>query len=877
MRPFVGRESQLAQLDEALSRATDGKVAVVFITGEPGAGKTALAAEFARRAQETYPTLVYAPGRCDAHDGQGDPYLPFREVLDVLTGDVEGRLEEGAISDENARRLTSFIRSTVKSVFQYGPALIEVFVPGAELASRLGTELARKLGWRGKEAAIELAGFEQEHVQEQYANVLGALAEERPLVILLDDLHWADEASLSLLFHLGRRLVSKPVLIVGTYRAQDVTLGRDGERHPLEPIVNELKRDQGEIEVPLDPVSDAERRAFIDELLDVEDNDFDEEFRESFFHHTRGNPLFATELLRSLRERGVLRRAGGGRWRRVGDVDWSRIPARVEGVIAERVGRLDPDTRRLLATASVEGDEFSAQVVAAVEGVELRPLVGRLGEVARTHGLIRAQGQETVGGTRIWRYGFTHILIQKYLYESLDPAECGLLHSEVADSLIVLYGDEDVRIAGQLARHFELAGDRRMAARHRERAGHRARAWYANAEAAGHFQQALSHLRTLSDPGADSDSADPAVLARVLVALGEVESDRGEYEEALTAFSAALEGGGLTRLEIARVHRGIGDNWQRQHQEAETLASLDRALAVLAGGPADDDETRWAREWLDTKLTLLWAQYWWNRPDEMERIAEEIQPVMDAHGRPEQRAKLLRGLTALTFRRSRYLVDPDELGDMEEALTATRQTGHLPETCETIFQLGFAMLWASRLDEARDRLLEAGDMAARFGFGLLRLLSATYLAVVERLAQDVDEAARRAAEARAIAASAGNPGYEAVADANLAWVAWRRGDRERAERLVRSAVATWEAGRGIRYPLEVLGRWPLALLEYERGDTAAAIEQTRAILDPGQKRLSPSLEGALEDVLGRWEAGDEVGAAESFRAAAHAAEKAGYV
>ena len=118
---FVGREAQLEVLDTTLSRALAGEVSVAFITGEPGAGKTALAAEFAKCAQAAHSDLVYAVGRCDAHGGQGDPYLPFREVLDVLTGDVEPRLEEGTISSENARRVTAVLRKTAKAVFEFGP------------------------------------------------------------------------------------------------------------------------------------------------------------------------------------------------------------------------------------------------------------------------------------------------------------------------------------------------------------------------------------------------------------------------------------------------------------------------------------------------------------------------------------------------------------------------------------------------------------------------------------------------------------------------------------------------------------------------------------------------------------------------------------
>ena len=874
---FVGREAQLEVLDTMLSRALAGEVSVAFITGEPGAGKTALAAEFAKCAQAAHSDLVYAVGRCDAHGGQGDPYLPFREVLDVLTGDVEPRLEEGTISSENARRVTAVLRKTAKAVFEFGPALIDVFVPGAEIASRLGRGIARKLGWRGPgggDAQVATVGFEQEHVQEQYANVLRAIAAEHPLLIILDDVHWADGASLALLFHLGKRLVALPVLFLCTYRPHDVTIGRGGGRHPLEPVVNEFRRDQGESEIALDPTSADERRRFVDQLLDVEPNDLDETFRARFFEHTRGTPLFAVELLRTFKERGTLVRGEDGLWRTEREVEWAALPARVEGVIAERVARLDEQTRRVLVTASVEGDEFTAQVVAQVEGLELRPTVARLGEVSRTHGLIRSIGHEQVGSTRVWRYGFSHVLIQNYLYESLDPAERGLLHNDVAEALLSLYGEATDEIEGQLARHFEEAGVPLRAATHRERAGHRARASFANTEAVAHYRRGLESLASVGDSAA-GDADVPAARSRLHIALGEVETLRGEYEAARAAFEAALEEASLSRVQLARVHRGLGESWQRQHDQARTLAAYDRALETL-GDPPEEEDADWKNEWIETQLALLWANYWWNRPDDMARIADPLAAAIEAHGTTEQRARLLRGLTALAFRRSRYLVSLDELAAIEEALEATNRTGHLPEMCEARFQFGFANLWANRPGEARAQLEQAFETASRFGFGLLRLLSLTYLAVVERTAGRIAAAEARAQDALELARAAENPGYEAVANANLAWVAWRRGEVESAQRLARATVDTWDAAVGVTYPFQILARWPLIELARARGDAESALDQVRAILDPAQKRLAPELESRLVTALKAWEQGDAEEALSALASASEIAVGQGY-
>jgi predicted ATPase len=144
---FVARERELSQLQTFLDRALAGHGQVCFITGEAGAGKTALVTEFARRAGDAHPDLVVALGNCNAQTGIGDPYLPFREVLAMLTGDVEARLAQGAITPENAGRLRDFLRVSGQALVEYGPDLIDIFVPGGALAARVGARLAHRAGW----------------------------------------------------------------------------------------------------------------------------------------------------------------------------------------------------------------------------------------------------------------------------------------------------------------------------------------------------------------------------------------------------------------------------------------------------------------------------------------------------------------------------------------------------------------------------------------------------------------------------------------------------------------------------------------------------------------------------------------------------------
>src|SRR5690606_38146006 len=162
----------------------------------------------------------------------------------------------------------------------------------------------------------------------------------------VDDLQWADTASTGLLFRLGRRVSNNRILVVGLYRPSDVALGRDHERHPLEPVVNELKRYHGDLEIDLEPAVTGRGQEFIDAFLDQEPNTLGADFRDSLHEHTGGHPLFTVELLRSLQESGHLHRDATGSWVVDPGLDLSTMPSRVEGVIEERLGRLTENLRR---------------------------------------------------------------------------------------------------------------------------------------------------------------------------------------------------------------------------------------------------------------------------------------------------------------------------------------------------------------------------------------------------------------------------------------------------------------------------------------------------------------------------------------------------
>jgi len=506
---FVAREQELARLDGFLGQALAGQGGVAFVTGEAGGGKTALLHAFAQRAQAAHSACVVAIGNCSAYTGIGDPYLPWREILELLSGDIAAKWSAGAITRATAERLWQIAPATLQTLLESGPDLIDTFIPAAVFRARATTLAPETVQtqWQSQLEALaarkSASGFDpfspqQSDLFEQYTRVLHALAQRAPLLLALDDLQWADLGSTSLLFHLGRRLAGSRILVVGAYRPEEVALGRGGERHPLERVVNELRRQFGEILVDL---GQAERWTFLEALLDSEPNRLDSAFRKMLYQQTGGHPLFTIELLRGLQERGDLQRDAQGRWIEGPALDWETMPARVEAVIAERISRLARPLRGLLRAACVEGELFTAEAAARISGTDEQEMFRWLsGELDRVHRLVRAHSIVRVNGQRLSRYRFQHILFQKYLYGSMDQVERANLHEQVGLALERLYSapGQAETISVQLALHFWKAGLTEKALRYLQEAGERAMRLSAY-ESRAHLNRALDLLMTLPE------------------------------------------------------------------------------------------------------------------------------------------------------------------------------------------------------------------------------------------------------------------------------------------------------------------------------------------------------------------------------------------
>jgi tetratricopeptide (TPR) repeat protein len=507
---FVGRECEIEELGRHLEESLAGHGQILFITGETGSGKTALVRHFAQQALAADPDLVVAIGSGNAQIGVGDPYLPFREALAMLCGDAAAQQAVGKVAPENANRLRAMMARSIQVLVEVAPELVGIFVPGGKLVGTVGKAVVTKVGWMDQldelakpKAASAGPMVEQNRIFEQYTAYLQHLSTKTPIILFLEDLQWADNASLGLLFQLGRNIQASRILILGAFRPNDVALGRGDGRHPLETVAHELTRYYGDITVDLDAIPATVTRQFVDAVLDSEANSLGQAFREALFHRTGGNALFTVELIRALQERGDLVRDGNGRWTEGPSLDWNTLPARVEGVIAERIARLSDELRRVLTVGSVEGEQFSAEVVARVQAVNERQAIRELSEdLQRRHRLVNADGVVQFGSLHLSLYRFLHNLFQQYLYDGLDKAERAYLHRDVGEATEALFAEQTEEVAARLARHFEESGIPAKAAAYRLQAGNRAQRMSAHEEAVAHLIRGLELVGSLP-PGAE--------------------------------------------------------------------------------------------------------------------------------------------------------------------------------------------------------------------------------------------------------------------------------------------------------------------------------------------------------------------------------------
>ena len=395
---LVGRDEQLAVLDRTLAGVAAGRGQLVLVAGEPGIGKTRLAEEVARRAAVRGVRVAW--GRC--FEGEGAPaFWPWVQVVRQLLAEV-APAQLGMVLGPSAGELSQLL-----------PELKEL-IPGLEPPPVVELAAAR---FRLYQAVTELGR---------------QVAAARPLLVVVDDLHWADTGSLGLLVFLATELRDARLVVLGTYRDVDLAAGQ-----PLAETLGALAREPVVERIPLGGLGEAEVARLATTIIGSRPG---ERLVHAVHDRTEGNPFFVTELLRLLQSEGDLHAHDALATAR------REIPVGVRDVLRRRLARLPEQTNAVLLVAAAAGREFDLDLVEAVTQLDEEHALEAI-EVAVVAGLL-VEDDETVG-----RYRFAHGLVQETLYEQVSRARRVRLHARVAETLLRLHGPEDPEHVPELARH----------------------------------------------------------------------------------------------------------------------------------------------------------------------------------------------------------------------------------------------------------------------------------------------------------------------------------------------------------------------------------------------------------------------------------------
>lgn len=537
--PLVGRSAELALLSRIIDEAARGAGRAVFVVGEGGIGKTRLAAAAAERATKS--GWIVATGRAYPVE-TGVPYALFSDALLPIVQKLE-------------------------------PATLSVLTRGA--AADLGY-LFPNLG-KSADRERALAGADPSEVKARllwnFTQFLARLTSRQPLLIVLENLQWADASSLELLHFVARQIEGQKIVLLGTYNEAE----RDSNAFLRSTEQSLLSIGALTIQ-KLAPLERAEVQDFVQQMFGV-DKTSTRHFSTMLYDSTRGNPFFVEATLKSLVDSGALTQKDG-RWSGW-EMETLHLPSTIRDVLRARVGRLSPNARALANLAAVIGTRAPYDTLARVSGLSETQIIAGLDE------LIAQRVLEETGSVDSIHYDFTHPLLQQVIYTELGQARARLLHATIAEALESLYGSSALAHADELALHFARAHSQslaRKAVRYLHAAGRAALEKYANREAANYLAAALEHLDkdpTISD----------APREEIIGTLARTRQRLGEYDAAMELWVRAREEA-LARGERSAVadieHRmGLGCYWSGKY--ADALAHYETGLA--AASEASDPST----------------------------------------------------------------------------------------------------------------------------------------------------------------------------------------------------------------------------------------------------------------------------------------------
>jgi tetratricopeptide (TPR) repeat protein len=487
---FVGRKQELKDLTQLLERTIAGRGSTIFISGEAGSGKTRLINEFLNIIQKREITIL--SGWCLSNAAL--PYFPF---IEAFSSDLSSR-EGGAIVSQQLS-----MRSLLSEAYP-----TEKLEKNKTVAPQM---------WKDQAFA-------------SVTRELLFMSSVKPLILVLEDMHWADSASLALLHYISRAIANEKILVLVTFRSEELGRDAEGRRHPLVETVQLMGREGLFKEMKL---ANLDQDGVIGIAESMLGDKVDVELVEKLVEESRGNPLFVVEFLRMLSERGDLVRERN-QWRL--SVDELGMPSKVKEVILRRIGALRADQRRVLDVASVIGDKFNSDLIGAVLSKDRLEILEVLNDILKSTSLVRVEEN--------W-YRFDHAKSREVLYEQISlPLKRGY-HARIAEQIENASQNGKEVSFSDLAYHYAQAGNREKSLKYTLAAGQDALSRFSNAEAIKHFKYVLESVANLDELADERNVA--------LEGLGDAYAANCMYADAIKTFDRLAETGtGSLRLRAFR-------------------------------------------------------------------------------------------------------------------------------------------------------------------------------------------------------------------------------------------------------------------------------------------------------------------------------------
>ncbi len=458
-RFWVGRESALAAMDCWFEEVAGGRRQLVFVTGEAGIGKTTFAEMLIQRVADRNVGVLI--GKCVEHFGTDEAFLPLIEAL----------------SNGSRGPMRPLLLAALQEKAPAWLAQLPGFIDGNDRAA----------------LQSEVFGASRERMLREFCELLEALSQERPLILIIEDLHWSDYATLDVLSRFVHRVEKAAVLVIATYRPVDVM----ASGHPMRAVHQELQIHGLCSELSLNKLSQAEVEQYL--ALRLGTGEVRGQFAATVMRRTGGHPLFVVALVDYFASQGEIVEVDGC-WRFARDDAAARqgIPRDLHEMIARQIDGLSPERQRLVEAASAAGAEFSAAAVAGAMDSDPADIDQACAEMARMGQILRADGiAEWPGGTAVGRYVFLHALYQEVLYERLAPGRRAVLHRQIGETLERGYAARTSEIAAVLALHFEEGRNFPKAVRYLAEAAENSTRRFANHEAANYLTRALAYVDRL--------------------------------------------------------------------------------------------------------------------------------------------------------------------------------------------------------------------------------------------------------------------------------------------------------------------------------------------------------------------------------------------